>query len=524
MDRKTGVAAAIIVGLIAIAAPIVTALYWSWKQSYNQEITLVGALSDDALRRSNDSTEQTFSIFRSIEAAGAADPCSDNNMRLMSALDLQSELVKAVGYVKDDRLLCSSYGRHDTPVGPPAYLSALGAQVRPGLEFPILPGKKFVLITHAASGYSVAILADLPLDVFLDQPDVSAGVYSIAGTRLMINRGAFKPEWIRRLGDAGRVEFSDGEHLVVAQRSQLAGFAVYAALPAARVDEGVRRTAKLLVPVGVAAGIILGLAVFALARQLLALPMVIRMALQRNEFFLLYQPIVELRGGRCVGAEALIRWRRPDGEMIRPDVFIPVAEQTGQIQEITRRVMRLVARDCASLVALRRDIHIGINLSPLDLQSAETPHLLRELILAMGATPRNILVEATERGFMELETARKVIDNLRALDIRVAIDDFGTGYSSLAYLEKLKLDYLKIDKSFVDTMGGEAPSSQVAMHIIELAKSLELEMIAEGVETEAQHGFLKARGVQFAQGAYFGMPMPIGELAAYVAATDKLTA
>ncbi len=524
MDKKTAVAVAVIVGLIAVAAPIAIALYWSWRQSYNEEMTLVGALSDDALRRSNESTEQTFAIFRRIEAAGAADPCSEQNIRLMALLDLESEQVQAVGYVKGDRLLCSSYGRHDTPVGPPLYTSALGAHVRPDVKFPILPGRNFVLMTHAASGYSAAILADLPLDVFVDQPDVSAGVYSLVGRHLMIKRGAFNAEWIRRLGAAQRVEFSDGKYLVVAQRSQPAGFAVYAAMPAARVDEGLRRTAKVLVPVGVAAGIILALAALSLTRQLVALPMVIKTALRRNEFFLLYQPIVELGSGRCVGAEALIRWRRPDGEMIRPDAFIPVAEQTGQIREITRRVMQLVARDCASLVERHRDIHIGINLSPFELQSADTPQLLRQLIAAMSAEPRNVLVEVTERGLMEMEAARTAIDNLRTLDIRVAIDDFGTGYSSLAYLEKLRLDYLKIDKSFVDTMGGEAPSSQVALHIIEMAKSLNLEMIAEGVETQAQHRFLQERGVQYAQGFYFGRPMPVAELAAYIASTAKVAA
>jgi len=209
---------------------------------------------------------------------------------------------------------------------------------------------------------------------------------------------------------------------------------------------------------------------------------------------------------------------------VRPDLFIPVAEETGLIHEITKEVMRLVQQDAARFLKSHPHLHIGINLSSRDLVIEETGHLVRELIRGMGVKPHNVLVEATERGFMQADVARRIMDDIHALDVKIAIDDFGTGYSSLSYLEKFKLDYLKIDKSFVDTMGGKAATSQVALHIIEMAKSLKLEMIAEGVESEAQVKYLQEHGVQYAQGYFYAKPMPFLEFAAYVAKMERLAA
>lgn len=181
-----------------------------------------------------------------------------------------------------------------------------------------------------------------------------------------------------------------------------------------------------------------------------------------------------------MGAEALIRWRRHDGTMVRPDVFIPEAEESGLIHYITKEVFRLVAQDTACFLKEHPHLHIGINLSSKDLMKAETVHLVCDLIRKMDVKPHNLIIEATERGFMQADVAQRIIDDIHALDVKIAIDDFGTGYSSLSCLENFHLDYLKIDKSFIDTIGGDAATSHVASHIIEMARSLNLEMIAEG--------------------------------------------
>ncbi|MGO8864868.1 MAG: EAL domain-containing protein [Alphaproteobacteria bacterium] len=524
MSKRAAVALAIAIGLIAICTPIAISIYWAWRESFDEQIAHVDSIAKDVLRRSDESTDQTFVIFSALEAAHASDPCSDENIRLMGKLNLESEQVQAVGYIKNNTLLCSSYGHHDTPVGPPTYETPYGTEVRTSLEFPVLPGKKFLVVTLKATGYTVAIQPDLPLDVFVGEPDVSLGVLSYASRKLIIGRGTYKPHWMDRLGEAKQVRFSDGENLVVIRRSAKYYYAAFASVPAANVDRGLRRAALVLVPVGVVAGAALALAVLYLAMQQLALPAVLKVALRRNEFFLNYQPIVDLRTGKWIGAEALIRWRRPNGEMVRPDLFIAVAEETGLIQRITERVMTIVGSEAHHLFERYPDFHIAINLSAADLQSRRSIEGLKGLAVETGAHRGNLMVEATERGFMKAEVAKEVLREIRAMGMQIAIDDFGTGYSSLSYLEAFELDYLKIDKSFVDTLGRGAATSQVVPHIIEMAKSLKLQMIAEGVETEAQAQFLRERGVQFAQGWLYAKPMPFAQLVASLAAAMERSA
>jgi sensor c-di-GMP phosphodiesterase-like protein len=247
-------------------------------------------------------------------------------------------------------------------------------------------------------------------------------------------------------------------------------------------------------------------------RSQMSIDTALRQGLRRDEFYLLYQPIVDLASGAMVGAEALLRWRRPTGEEVSPDLFIPVAERSGLIHELTDRVMHLVARDTAGYLARHPHFHIAINLSAGDMQSTAIVGKLERLIEHCGAQPSNFILEITERSFLDLDAARPVLQELRARAIEVAIDDFGTGYSSLSYLESLDIDYLKIDRSFIEAIGTGAPTSQVVGHIIEMARTMRLRMIAEGIESVAQAEFLRSRHVQFAQGWSFGKPMPFADV------------
>jgi sensor c-di-GMP phosphodiesterase-like protein len=233
----------------------------------------------------------------------------------------------------------------------------------------------------------------------------------------------------------------------------------------------------------------------------------VRIGFGNGEFFLEYQPIISLGQARCIGAEALVRWRRWDGEPMSPEMFIPAAEQAGLIQPLTDQVIDRVVGDLGTLLAARRDLHVAVNIAACDLLSERVAAVIARRLAGTGVEPSQIGLEATERGFVDAASARVVIDRLRVIGHAVAIDDFGTGYSSLSYLQSFRVDALKIDKSFVDAIGADAATSGVIDHIIAMAKQLRLQIVAEGVENARQADYLRARGVDVGQGYYFSRPL-----------------
>jgi sensor c-di-GMP phosphodiesterase-like protein len=247
-------------------------------------------------------------------------------------------------------------------------------------------------------------------------------------------------------------------------------------------------------------------------------------ALRLQQFRVHYQPIVELKSGRCVGAEALLRWQLPDGSFIRPDLFIPLAEDNGLIQQLTDQLIDRVFDDLGAFLAVNQELHVSINLAAEDLTTLRVLDTLPAYLTRHGVRANQVCIEATERGFMDADRTRPIIDAFRAAGHPVSIDDFGTGYSSLAYLQNLHVDVLKIDKSFVDTLATESATSKVAPHIIEMAHSLGLKMVAEGIEMQAQADYLLEHGVQYGQGWLFGKAVPKQEFMDFCLANRKMSA
>ncbi len=530
MSKPIATVVTLTAALLAVAIPVLLAIHLSDQQAREAEMNLVSGYARDVLHRSEVTSDQALRTLSTLSAAHSPDPCSDTNLKIMRRFDLASSYLQAVGHAVGDTLECSSLGRDAgaLPLGPVDWITPLKIKARINVRFPFDPETSYLVLENA-DGFATIINKDLPLDAATGERDVSLAGFATNNGHVYASHGYFDPQWagapVSTLPAHQTVStFIDRGYVVAVARSPRYYYAAVAALPLSYMLAKTRTTTQILLPVGMLAGIVLALVTLYLARIQLAMPAVIKTALKRQEFFLHYQPIVDLRSREWVGAEALIRWRRPGGEMVRPDLFIHVAEDAGIIQRITQHVVKLVARDVRDLFKSRPDFHIAINLSSDDLHAESTIALLRQLVADTHAAPGNLIVEVTERGFLKREPAQKIVRALRASGIRVAVDDFGTGYSSLAFLESFELDFLKIDKSFVDTMNLDTPTSQVALHIIEMAKSLNLKMVAEGVETEAQAQFLCERGVQYAQGWLFGKPMPIDELRSRLAQGRDATA
>ncbi|SDQ41676.1 diguanylate cyclase/phosphodiesterase [Pseudomonas sp. UC 17F4] len=244
----------------------------------------------------------------------------------------------------------------------------------------------------------------------------------------------------------------------------------------------------------------------------------LREALPRNQLFLVYQPQISYRDHRVVGVEALLRWQHPELGMVPPDQFIPLAEQNGNIISIGEWVLDQACRQL-------RDWHdqgfselrMAVNLSTVQLHHNELPRVVNNLLQIYRLPPRSLELEVTETGLMEdISTAAQHLLSLRRSGALIAIDDFGTGYSSLSYLKSLPLDKIKIDKSFVQDLLDDDDDATIVRAIIQLGKSLGMQVIAEGVETAEQEAYIIAQGCHEGQGYHYSKPLPARELTAFL--------
>ncbi|RZI44157.1 EAL domain-containing protein [Herbaspirillum sp. HC18] len=249
----------------------------------------------------------------------------------------------------------------------------------------------------------------------------------------------------------------------------------------------------------------------------------LREALASGGFSLYYQPVIDERH-RIGSVEALLRWNAPGKGMLLPSEFIPVAEETGLILQIGQWVLE---QGCAQLAAWSRtsgmeNMVLGINLSARQFRQPDFAGIVRRALEAAGANPARLKFELTESMVLDdIDDAIRKMEELRKLGVRFAIDDFGTGYASLIYLKRLPVDQLKIDQSFIHGIGTGTGDATIVRTIIEMSRSLQMEVVAEGVELAEQHAFLKENDCTLFQGFLFGKPMPLEEFESMFAAENK---
>ncbi|WP_160107009.1 EAL domain-containing protein [Pseudomonas izuensis] len=236
-------------------------------------------------------------------------------------------------------------------------------------------------------------------------------------------------------------------------------------------------------------------------------------ALDAAEFVPYFQAVVHGDSKKISGIEVLMRWNHPKEGLVRPDLFIPFAEHCGLIVPMTRSLMQQTATLLAPLsTSFEEPFHIGINITANHCQDLDLVQDCREFLAVFAPGSIYLVLELTERELIEpTAITHQLFEQLHDLGVKIAIDDFGTGHSSLGYLRQFNVDYLKIDQSFVAMIGIDALSSHILDSIMELAAKLDLAMVAEGVETQAQSDYLTAHNVNFLQGYLYGRPMPGAE-------------
>jgi EAL domain-containing protein (putative c-di-GMP-specific phosphodiesterase class I) len=239
----------------------------------------------------------------------------------------------------------------------------------------------------------------------------------------------------------------------------------------------------------------------------------LREALDRDQLVVHYQPITALPDGAPVGCEALVRWQHPERGLLAPGHFIPVAEESGLISELGAWVLKEACRQAQAWRTRGRQLHVSVNVSPVQLLRDDVVTLVREVLAETGLPPQLLYLEVTETSLIEdAATIAPALQTIKDLGVKIAIDDFGGGSSSLSYISLLPVDVIKIDRLFVSGLPDSSDDRAIVAAVISLCEELALTVVAEGIETDRQHWELRELGCRLGQGFLYSKPRPPAEL------------
>ncbi|WP_433692255.1 EAL domain-containing protein [Herbaspirillum seropedicae] len=517
MSNKNRIVAWTIVATAVAAIAPVAAMMWLSRQAVAQaEHERLARYAESVIARAAHSFDETQRSLKSLSPLLLL-PCSDEHIAQMRLISVNSRSIEEMGYYEHGQLKCTSW---DSSVGArrrrqaePVFTTADGVEVALDQRSFVADGPTMLSIQYGAHSALVHRLRFV--DVVLEK-----------GVHVVLARNGFGP--VAQYGGpvaAGVAEHAldglgrqdvDGFFISTVSRD---GWTAAAIVDGDHVLEEMTGQQRWFLPVGILLGIGLVMLVLRVSQARLSPLADLQLAVKKKEFIVHYQPIIEMASGRCIGAEALLRWRRPDGSIVRPDFFIALAEESGLILPLTDLVVDTVVSEMRDTLRQDRALHIAINVAAQDMKTGRILEVVSQALAGSDIRPEQLWMEATERGCMDIASASLTLARAREMGHSMALDDFGTGYSNLQYLQGLPMDALKIDKSFVSTIGTGAATSAVIDHIIAMAKSLKLYIVAEGVETLEQAAYLAERGVDFAQGWLFSRPLPVEEFVAFYCAT-----
>ncbi len=446
--------------------------------------------------------------------------CSDDDITRLRTLVFRGHLVKDIGRVRDGKLYCSSLsGRFKEPVsqGPPDIVTQSGRSVWLNRPLPSVPGETGD-VTQSGQADFVAMR-----DAFGHLQEAP-----MTYTTTLTNRD--KDQVLRTAGS--RLQLSNRE--IFAERDVIHNRTFYVARCSAQYAPCMVAGISLksawemnnsviggFVGIGVLTGLTLGTAMLVQPRKR-SLATQLRRALRRNLLTVVYQPIVDVKTGRVLGAEALARWTDEDGLYVRPDVFVAAAEELGFIGKLTRVVMKLVVTEMGPYLREHPDFRINVNISATDLADPQFLPMLEKLLQRHGLPATSINLELTERSTADHPQAIVAIRKLRARGHQFYIDDFGTGYSSLSYLNELAIDAIKIDRAFTDAVGTGSLTASIVPQILAMARKLRVRVVVEGVERAEQSTyFANLEQEILAQGWHFGEAISTRELLTLLGEKDR---
>lgn len=419
-------------------------------------------------------------------------------------------------YARDNHFLCSSLIApvNGYTIAPADYKREPNVSIYYYRDTPFFSGYK---MTYMQRGNYVVVINPLFWsEVMSDDPTLQWGVYdTVTKTFFSLSN------------EASAATFSPLIHLndLTVQRNGYLYATVYstkrpiAAIVATSYQRLIAHFYNHLIfalPAGILGSLVLLLLWLRIRQNYLSPKRKLQRALEKHQLCLYYQPIIDIKTEKCIGAEALLRWPGEQGQVMNPAEFIPLAEKEGMIGQVTDYVIDNVFRDLGAYLATHADRYVSINLSASDFHTSRLIARTNQKTEQYAVRPQQIKFEVTEHAFLDVDKMTPIILAFRQAGYEVAIDDFGIGYSNLHNLKSLNVDILKIDKSFVETLTTHKTSHLIAEHIIELAHSLGLKTIAEGVETEEQVNWLRKRGVRYCQGWF----LCEGDAAAGVYAMD----
>ncbi len=515
-EKLLSIATALFAAMLSIV--LFTLLsYWLDHKKQHKELL---ALSESAFEHTHSvmmEFESGFNALSNVPANG----CNKNALDQLRATVKNSKYLKSASIELGKNMYCSDIGLVYRDKPKPDYVTQDGTLVwlnRANLYSKLLLNTAYIqrknIILSTLHAHFLNIITEKDIQIIM-LSSKSKQIIARHPATATIN-----PNVIKRLSGLNK-NYQDKSYLYNSKHDDTLAFTVVTFQPKKSLLAYWFESFWLWLPIGLLCGLLAGYAMY--KRMELQYSPIQQMlsAIKNKEFVVYYQPIISLHNGKCIGAETLIRWQKSDGSLINPELFIPLAEDTGMIESLTDLTFDEAIHDLGMHLKTGT-FYISINLSARDMAKTRFFDRISLRLQALGIPAHKIAIEATERGFMDIVQANDVIGRLRKAGHAILIDDFGTGYSSLSTLQNLAIDVIKIDKTFVDAIDTGSATSSVITHIIAMAKQLNLKTIAEGVETQSQADFLRQHGVDAVQGYYFAEPMPANQFLSYIEQSREL--